>query len=515
MSNVAESAKALNLPQQSANIAFDTKPRLHISSTQEHKKKILFITPELSDLIKTGGLGEYSGALPRALSEQHDVRVLIPGYAQVMNQNLPIRTVGTLEAHAGIPACRIGRLDLPDGLIVYVLICPELYEREGTPYCDTHGNGWSDNDIRFARLSLAAAEIAAGNACIRWVPDLLHAHDWPTGLVPAYLRWRNIATPCIFTIHNLGYQGTIEMSQRRRLGIPESACHMEEMEFYGRLSTLKAGIAYATHVTTVSATYAEEITTPEFGYGLEGFLRKKAAQGLLTGIRNGIDDSWEPTIDPHLVKGFGVRNWAGKAANAVDVRRLFGLVKSSGPLFAVVSRLVYQKGMDLTLEIADNIIARGGQIVIIGSGEPQIEAQLCQLAERYPGHIGIRIGFDDTVARRIYAASDFLLMPSRYEPCGLSQMYAQRFASLPIARRTGGLADTIEDGLSGFLFDKPDAASYDQAIQRAFGTYRHPELLNAMRSQAMTTEFFWHQSVKPYNQLFQQLLGAQAMQATF
>ncbi len=498
----AQAPLALN-PQP---IHLPARPQLTVSSVQEHKKKILYVTPEMSDLVKTGGLGEVSAALPRALLDRHDVRVLVPGYRQVMQADLPIRVVGRIDAYAGLPECRLGRLDMPDGLIIYVVICPELYEREGTPYCDSHGHDFGDNATRFARLSLAAVEMAAGNASVGWIPELLHAHDWPTGLVPAYLRWRGMDTPCVFTIHNLGYQGLIGMDQRGHLGIPESACHMEEMEFYGHLSLLKAGMAYADHITTVSANYAREITTPEFGYGMEGFLRMKADQGLLTGIRNGIDDSWESLYDPHLVRPFDLHDWAGKAENAAYVRELLGLEPSEGPLFAVVSRLVYQKGLDLTLGIVDTILEAGGQLAVIGQGEPWIEDELRRFAETHPGKVGVMVGFNDRDARRIYAGSDFLLMPSRYEPCGLSQMYALRYASLPIARHTGGLADTIEDGVTGFLFEDADVPSYRQAVQRALDVYRHPDLFNAMRCRAMTTEFFWHQSIEPYDQLFRSLL---------
>ncbi len=506
MSNVAETANALNLLERSTNIILEPAGiRPAASQSLAARKKVLFVTPELGDLVKTGGLGEVSAALPRALAELHDVRILIPGYAQILNQNLPVRVVGNLPAYAGLPACRIGRLDLPDGLIVYLVLCPELYEREGTPYCTPHGHDWHDNAVRFARLGLAAADMAAGAARLGWIPDLLHAHDWPAGLAPAYAKWRGLEIPSIFTVHNLGYQGLLDMSHRHHLGIPDSACHMDEMEFYGQLSMLKAGMAYASHITTVSNTYADEITTPAFGHGLEGFLLKKAGEGNLSGFRNGIDESWHPDLDPHLIEGFSYNNWTGKAANAAWIRQQFGLRENGSPLFAVVSRLVHQKGMDLTLAVADSIIARGGQMVVIGNGEPQVEAQFRHLASRHPGSIGVRIGFNDTLARRIYAASDFLLMPSRYEPCGLSQMYAQRYGSLPVARRTGGLADTIEDGLTGFLFDDSSLASYDQAICRAFGCYRQPDLLGAMRNRAMAGEFFWHQSIAPYDQLYRQL----------
>ncbi|CAM5275128.1 Glycogen synthase [Stutzerimonas stutzeri] len=260
-----------------------------------------------------------SAALPRALGALHDVRVLIPGYAQVLRSGHAIRVVGSLSAQAEVPACRIGRMDMPDGLIIYVLICPELYEREGNPYGDGHGNDWPDNPVRFARLCLAGAEIAAGTACIRWTPELVHAHDWPTGLTPAYMHWRGLRTPSVFTIHNLAYQGNIDMSLRRSLALPHEACGVERMEFYGKLSLLKAGIAYASHVTTVSATYAQEITTEEFGCGMEGVsANMKARQGLLRAACSAasIRKRWVPRAIPTwcLAVLQLLCDWAGQGA---------------------------------------------------------------------------------------------------------------------------------------------------------------------------------------------------------
>jgi len=482
------------------------RPVLQLRSTQDQKKKILFVTSELTDLVKTGGLADVSAALPRALGALHDVRVLIPGYSQVMQCGIPIRVVGSVLSHGDIPSCRIGRLDMPDGLIIYVVICPELYERDGLPYSDEQGHDWPDNPLRFARLCMAAADIAAGAACMSWSPDLVHAHDWPTGLTPAYMHWRGLTTPSVFTIHNLAYQGNIGMNLRRKLGIPLEACGPERMEFYGALSLLKAGIAYADHVTTVSATYAREITTPAFGCGMEGFLAMKARQGLLSGLLNGIDESWDPQSCQHLISPFGPEDWSGKRANAAHVRQLFGLEPGEGPLFAVVSRLVQQKGIDLSIEVAETIVERGGQLAILGRGEAAIEEQVRRLAERFPGRVGAHIGFNETDARRLFAGSDFLLMPSRYEPCGLSQMYAQRFASLPIAHRTGGLADSIDDGVTGFLFDEANARSYRHAVERALSVFDRPHLLEAMRCRAMSAGFFWSHAVAPYDQLYQRLL---------
>ncbi len=507
MSNAAAQAQRIECPDQHIAVVTNRPdPKIRTVQENEHKKKILFVTSELSDLAKTGGLGDVSAALPRALRSHHDVRVLLPGYRRVMQSGHSIRMVGSLAGYAALPQCRIGRIDLDDGLIVYVLVSPELYEREGTPYGDEYNRDWPDNHIRFARLGLAAAEFAAGNASVSWRPDLIHAHDWPAGLAPAYLRWRGQSTPSIFTIHNLAYQGLWRPECCAELAIPAEACRMERMEFYGQLSFLKAGLAYADHITTVSATYAREITTPDFGCGLEGFLREKADQGLLSGIPNGIDESWEPETDPHLLCNFGINDWAGKALHADYVRRHFALAASSGPLFVVVSRLVQQKGLDLTHALAESLVGQGGQLAVLGQGEPDVENSMRQLAERFPGQIGISIGFDETVARRMFAGGDFLLMPSRYEPCGLSQLYAQRFGALPIARRTGGLADTIEDGVTGFLFAETTLDSYREALLRAFRVFASPPLLQAMRCRAMAVPCFWRQTIDPYLHLYRRLL---------
>lgn len=494
------------VPATDQLVVTTTLPLTQVQTTHPTKRKILFVTSEMADLVKTGGLGDVSAALPRALRDRHDVRVLIPGYPQVLNCGNPIRIVGEVGGYAALPPCKIGRMQMPDGLIIYVLISPELYEREGSPYVDNNGQDWADNHIRFARLGLAAADFAAGETMLSWCPDLVHAHDWPSGLAPAYMKWRGQTTPSVFTIHNLAYQGMISTDRCPELGIPAEAVQQEGMEFHGRLSLLKAGMSYASHITTVSATYAEEITTADFGCGMEGFLQSKAEQGLLTGIPNGIDESWDAETDPHLIAPFSANDWAGKEINADHVRKLFGLEPSKGPLFAVVSRLVYQKGLDLTQSAAGLIVKNGGQIAIIGRGEPREEEAVRELARMFPGQVGVNVGFNETDARRMFAGSDFLLMPSRYEPCGLSQMYAQRFGSLPIARKTGGLADTIEDGLTGFLFADATLESYSQAIERAFKVFAAPDLLNAMRCRAMAAQFNWVQAVEPYADLYQTLV---------
>ncbi|XKH59639.1 glycogen synthase GlgA [Halomonas sediminis] len=484
--------------------------------TLESPQRILFVTSEIADFVKVGGLGDVSSALPRALATHHDVRVLIPAYREMIQSEHEIEPVGHLAAFAGLPACDIGKITCDDGLIIYVLLCPELYQREGTPYGrgssgygDGQNEGWDDNDIRFARLSRAAADIALGDAGLDWQPQLLHLNDWQCGLTAGYLHWQGESVPSVFTIHNLAYQGVFNASRRETLGIPEEAFHIEGVEFYGELSFMKAGIVYASHVTTVSATYAQEITTPNFGCGLDGLLSCKAESKQLSGIPNGIDDSWDPRTDTHIAQAFSCNDWRGKRVNADYVRRHFGLAAGQGPLFAVVSRLVHQKGLDLTIEAAKTIVHAGGQIVFMGSGEHHVEEALRKLAARFPGAIAAYIGFDEHQARCLFAGSDFLLMPSRFEPCGLSQMYAQRFGSLPIAYCTGGLADTIEDGVSGFLFNDMEFGSYMKSIQRAFTVFKSTDLFNAMRGAAMAGRYHWRQSIEPYSRLYQQVLEKQ------
>lgn len=473
-------------------------------------KRILFVTSEMADLVKVGGLGDVSAALPRALSSRHDVRVLIPGYRQVLAQIQELDFVGALSSHAGIPAADLAKFETTDGLTVYVILCPELYDREGSPYLDQNGRDFDDNDIRFARLSLAAADLAAGTADASWRADLVHANDWPTALTPGYLRWRGVKTPSIITIHNLSYQGLFGRERMGALGIPDDAFRIDGVEFHDRLSFLKTGLFYSSHVTTVSHTYAKEITTPEKGCGLDGLLRARADERRLTGILNGVDEDFDPRTDSNLFCNFGPGDWRGKRANSDNLRKQFGLAVSRGPLFGVVSRLVHQKGIDLVISAAEMIAEGGGQIVVTGQGEKALENALVDLAARYPEQVGARIGFDEGEARNIFAASDFLLMPSRFEPCGLSQLYAQRFGALPVAHRVGGLADTIDDGKTGFLFREHSLSSFCAAIGRALTTFGATRKLNAMRQAAMTSVASWDHSADNYNDLYMRVSGNHA-----
>lgn len=505
--------KSMNAPfphPSYAELCVETVLRDQPDRAGEGRRRILYVTSEMSDFIKAGGLGDVSAALPRSLRVLYDVRVLIPGYRQIVQDHSHMEVVARLPAAHGLPGGELGRIEAADGLVSYVILCPELYEREGSPYADCGGRDWADNDIRFARLGLAAAQIAAGLPELSWQADLLHLNDWPSALAPAYLAWAATPRPSVLTIHNLAYQGLFDRDRLPSLGVPDSAFQIDGVEFHGKLSFLKAGIQYASHVTTVSETYAHEITTPEFGCGLDGLMRRCAAEGRLTGILNGIDESWDPRTDEHLGSPFGSGDLKGKQSNADEVRGEFGLAVSRGPLFAVVSRLVHQKGVDLTIESTESILRQGGQVVVTGRGEQRFENDLRELERRHPGRVGVRIGFDEGTARRMFAGSDFLLMPSRFEPCGLSQMYAQRFGSLPIARETGGLADTIEDGVTGFLFKEASLAAMLGAVYRAVDAYGSRRKLNAMRKAAMGRSFAWTGSAAGYSDIYDRVAAAPA-----
>jgi starch synthase len=464
--------------------------------------RVLFVTPEMEDFVSVGGLAAVSAALPRALRSLSDIRVIIPGYREVLARLAPLEIVATCAAQAELPACTLALSKTRDGLAVYTVICPELYERDGGPYGDAHGQDWPDNDIRFARFASATAQLAAGLLDKNWRPELVHCNDWPSGLVPAYLDWSGAKVPTVLTIHNLAYQGLFDPGTLARIGAPESAFTIDGMEFYGKASFLKAGLVFASHLTTVSATYAKEITTAEHGCGFEGLLSRRASVNQLSGILNGIDESWDPRTCKALAAPFAPGEWDGKHANADHVRNEFGLALSRGPLFGLVARLVHQKGVDLVLAAADSVVKAGGQIIVTGKGEAKFERALKDAEARNPDNFVAAIRFDDGEARRIFAGSDFTLMPSRFEPCGLSQMYAQRFGSLPIGRQTGGLTETILDGETGFLFSDASTESLLGGISRALATFRSKDRLNRMRERAMSQRFGWRHSARNYSQLY-------------
>jgi starch synthase len=473
--------------------------------------KVLFATSEFADFAKAGGLGDVSAGLPRALKLRGvDVRVLMPAYPEVLAKASDITIVAHLPACGGIDPCCIGEARTVDGLVLYLVLEPSLYQRTGTPYAAPEGIDWPDNDVRFARLSLAAADIACGRAGMNWQPDVLHVNDWPGGLAPAYLRWRGVHVPTILTIHNIAYQGVFGQDRMKLLGIPDYAFHINGVEFHNRVSFMKAGLFYADHVSTVSPTYAREITTEKLGAGLHGLTSGIAAEGRLSGIVNGIDESWDPSRDPHLPHHFEAEDLSGKQHIADQVRTGLCLTPSDGPLFGVVSRLVHQKGLDIIADTARDIVREGGQIAILGLGDPETEHMLSLLARSHRDNIGLLVGYNEPMARRIVAASDFCLMPSRFEPCGLTQMQAQRYGSLPIAHATGGLADTIDDGETGFLFSDLTGEGLFSACQRAFDAFDDADVLGEMRQAAMARSFHWSGAAAEYEALYRHLLGRSA-----
>lgn len=469
--------------------------------------RVLFVAPEMDDFVQTGGLAAVASALPRALKYMSNVRVIIPGYSDVMRRLGKMELVADCPGEGNLPPCSLHRADTADGLPVYVVECASLYERQGGIYCDAGGRDWNDNDVRFARLCSVAAALAAGRLDRNWKADLVHCNDWQSGLVPAYLDWNGWNVPSVLTIHNLAFQGLFPRDSLRRINAPDRAFQIEGLEFYGKVSFLKAGLHYSSHLTTVSETYAREITTVEHGCGLEGVLKRRAEAAQLTGILNGIDESWDPRSCPDLVRPFAAGGWEARRHNADHLRQEFGLAVSRGPLFGLVARLVHQKGVDLVIAAADAIVKAAGQIIVTGKGDPALEQALLEAQRRRPDAIAAAIRFDAKEARRIFASTDFTMMPSRFEPCGLSQMYAQRFGSLPIGRRTGGLAETISDDETGFLFSDASAESFLGGIVRAFSLFGHKRRLNRMRETAMARSFGWSRSAGRYRDLYQSLIA--------
>lgn len=483
--------------------------------------RVLFVTPECFPLVKTGGLADVSAALPAALARIGvDVRLLLPGYPAVLEGLSNVHEVGDLITD--LPGTERARLVLgrmPDGTLAYALDAPALYARPGNPYLGPDGKDWPDNAQRFAALAWTAAGFAAHTSYDPWWrPDVLHGHDWQTGLMPAYLSLRpdRFAGPfrpgTVMTIHNIAYQGQFSPHLLGDVQLPARAWAMDGVEYYGSLGFLKAGCWYADRLTTVSATYAHEIQTDEQGMGLQGLLSYRTND--LSGIVNGVDyEVWDPAADPHLPARYSAADPSGKAACKTELQIACGLERDAArPVAGIISRLTWHKGLDMVLENAAGWLAAGGQLAVLGTGEPWMEAGFRHLADRYPGGVGVHIGYDEGLSHRVQAGSDLLLVPSRSEPCGLTQMYAMKYGTLPLVRRTGGLADTVidatpaalHDGVAtGFAFVNATAQELGFALRRALIAYRKPALWNAMRARAMTRDFGWERPAREYLELYE------------
>jgi starch synthase len=465
--------------------------------------QILFVTPECAPLTKTGGLGDASAALPAALRRLGlDVRLLLPGYTEVVEK---IRAVEV--AKLAVLGFDLRVLDA-EGL--WVLDCPVLYRRDGVPYQDTAGVDWEDNALRFGVLSKAASVLAGSESPLSWRPDCLHCNDWPAALAAAYLSFDPEASAgSVLTVHNPAFQGNFDASLAGRLGLPLQSLSLDGVEFHGGLSFLRAGIAYADAITTVSPTYAREIQTEAFGCGLDGLLRRR--REALTGILNGIDtEAWNPAADPFLTARFDAASLERKALNKQALQfRLRLKVDSEIPLLGVVSRLTHRKGSDVLAETLDDLARMPAQLAILGRGEARVEEALRAAAVRYPGFVSTTTAFDEGLAHAIEAGADLFLMPSRIEPCGQNQMYSQRYGTLPVACATGGLADTIEDGETGFLFARVDPDALLEAVRRAASCRRDAERWREMQRRAMQRDFSWSTTARQYAALYSRLaMGA-------
>lgn len=489
--------------------------------------RVLVVASEVYPLVKTGGLADVAGALPAALHQRGlEARILLPAYPGVIeaaqDRGKPISLLGPGGGPLGPAPAHLIPARMPDsGVPVWLLDCPALFDRPGGPYGDLLGYDHADNYLRFALLSRVAALVATGHAVPGWEADVVHASDWQTGLVPAYLKAGGVrradgsAPATVFTIHNLHFQGIFGPEILPLIALPPSTFSLHGLEFNGMVSYLKAGLYYADRLTTVSPTYAWEITTPEGGRGMDGLLRQRAEAGAFTGILNGVDyDLWNPAEDEALPEPFTLETVdMGKARNKQALQRELGLSEEPGaPLFGLVSRFSDQKGIDLVAEAVPELVNAGAQVVVLGSGDRGLEHALTALLNIFPGRIAVRIGYNEDLAHRIQAASDFLLVPSRFEPCGLTQLYALRYGALPVVRRTGGLADTVHDmnepgGGTGFLFDHADVNGLLWACRRAMAFMHDPHAVHLARQRAMRQDFGWSRIAQAYEALYSSLMS--------
>jgi starch synthase len=479
--------------------------------------KVLFATSEVSPLIKTGGLADVSAALPTALQAIGvDVRVLVPGYSQVMSQLAPHAVVANFDGLLGISRARLLSARMANDVPVLVLDCPSLYQRVGGPYQNASGHDWPDNAQRFGLLSKVAAVLGSSASPLDWHPDVVHCNDWQTALTPAYLHFASGAVSSVVTVHNLAFQGIFPAATLAELELPTSCFNIDGVEFFGNLSFLKAGLFYADHITTVSPNYAKEIQLEALGFGLQGLLTTRRDD--LSGILNGIDtEEWNPANDKHLSMTYSSAHIAGKAVNKEALQRKLGLnIAPDMPLLGVVSRFTAQKGLDLLLEIAPLLTELPVQLVMLGSGDVQMQKTARVLAERYPGKIAVVIGFDEGLSHQIEAGADMFVMPSRFEPCGLNQMYSQRYGTPPIVHATGGLVDsvvdcttaTLMDGTaSGFTFSGMTAENLYATIQHAIDLYHDTSKWKALCKNCMSKDFSWKRSAKAYRAVYLKVLG--------
>ena len=484
--------------------------------------KVLHVAAEVFPLVKTGGLADVLAALPVAQAQHGaDVRLLLPGLPAMMDAVQGARTIIDIGSCFGALRVRLLLGRMPGSkLPVYLIDAPYLYRRGGSPYQDSEGEEWADNLQRFALLGWIAAHLAAGDADPEWVPDIVHAHDWHAAMACAYIAEHTpTRAATVFTVHNLAFQGLFSMHDWPLLGTSSRLMSPAGLEYHGQLSFMKAGLQFAHHVSTVSPTYAREIATHEFGCGLDGAIRSRG--GEVSGILNGIDEAiWNPATDAAIASCYDADRLAGKLACRRSLQAELGLdIDDSALLLTLVSRLTSQKGLDLLLACLADLLQAGLQLALQGTGDAALEAAFRMAQQAHPGRVHVFIGYDEARAHRLVAGADAIAVPSRFEPCGLTQMYGLRYGTLPIVRHVGGLADTVVDATpaalaqgraTGFSFEAATPAALERCVRRAVAMKAQPAVWGAMVQTAMGQELSWEGPARQYAQLYERLLAGRA-----
>lgn len=473
--------------------------------------QVLSVTSEVYPLVKTGGLADVTGALPGALKSLGvEMRTLVPGYPAVMAALENPVTVHTFQNLMGGPATLLS--GMAKGLDVFVLDAPHLFNRAGNPYLGPDGKDWPDNAQRYAALSEVAADLARG-ALGSYKADILHLHDWQTALAAVYVRYRG-GPKTVITVHNIAFQGQFPAGYFNVLNLPPQAFAIDGVEFYGNVSFLKGGLATATAITTVSPTYASEICTADYGMGLQGLLQSRRT--ALSGIVNGIDtDVWNPATDKALAANFSAKDSTNRMANKRAIEKRFGLETGDGIIHGVVSRLTWQKGLDIFASLLDWLAGTGARLALIGTGEAAIETAVMQAASRHPSRIGVVTAYDENLSHLVQGGCDTMLVPSRFEPCGLTQLYGLRYGCVPVVARTGGLADTIIDAndaalaagvATGIQFSPVDGITLQNALARTHMLYENKAIWKNIQSRGMATDVSWDRSAAAYASLYKTVL---------
>jgi starch synthase len=476
--------------------------------------KVLSVASEVFPLVKTGGLADVVGALPAALAREGvEIRTLVPGYPAVMAKLADEQPAHGYDDLFGGPAQILA--GQAAGLDLFAIDAPHLYDRPGNPYLGPNGLDWPDNAQRFAALARVGADLGLG-AIDAFRPQVVHAHDWQAALAAAYLNYADRPRPgVVTTIHNMAFQGYFPMSIFGELGLPPQAISIDGVEYFGGVGYLKAGLRLSDRITTVSPTYAREIMTPEFGMALDGLLRTRAA--VVQGIVNGIDDNvWNPATDVALPQNYSALRIDMRVRNKTALQTQMGLAPGvDRPLLGVISRLSDQKGLDLLLQALPGVIARGGQLALLGSGDPLLEGGFTATAASRPDSVSCVLGYDEKLAHLIQAGSDFIVVPSRFEPCGLTQLCALRYGAPPIVARVGGLADTVIDAneaataagvATGVQFYPPAVESLTYALNRALDIARDPPVLRRLRLNGMRSDVSWRGPAKRYAALYRDII---------